>query len=615
MNSFSANESNSAVRYLSGHISMSGTGKDPGKFTLDDPFMLDSNSGIPVDIESALDLGLYLFYLSAPFQAVVHRVVGHFITDLAVEGDVSSEAKSKMRDMLYNNIHAKSALLHMGIDLLGPYGNSFFYIYEPFDRLLIDKRGDKPRFYSLNNVKLKRYNAQNMTYEIVDPQRTGRTTHLPFVDYPSNDVSRSSIEFLDPRRVTMRKARFGPHTEYIYRIEEWLKTDVMEGKAFWHINNLPRKMLEVIRDNHDYRFGPGKVFSAHLPSPSGLSNSGWGIPNPIAMYRVIHQLQVYAKIDEALAKDYMVPFRVVSPNLSGPNAQEIIKLVGVNWKREMSNLIDRHRKRLTDIGAFPFPIHMEEMNAAGKQLTPKDLKEFEITNLFNSMNFPAELHTGNMQFQMIPSAVRLFESSYSYFMDMLSDAAQFIADGVSRIAEFTKVKATVRAPTMAEDAERQAMLMEMGAAGEISRERAFRGLNIEDPVEERLRRVDEDMRIQKEEAAKMEEAERELMAGSLGDILAMQMQQEEEAQGGGGGAPMPGGGGGTPVGGPIQPSTIKAQAEDIVSQMIKMPGTERRRMLDQLRNTNPEMHAMVKELMEQYKRQNESQARAESVAP
>ena len=77
------------------------------------------------------------------------------------------------------------------------------------------------------------------------------------------------------------------------------------------------------------------------------------------------------------------------------------------------------------------------------------------------------------------------------------------------------------------------------------------------------------------------------------------MQQE---QGGGGGAPpggppAPGGGGGE------SPLDIQGQAQEMAQQFLSMPEGDRRKQLIAIKGQNPNLHAMIKQFMEEMRSQ------------
>ncbi len=60
-------------------------------------------------------------------------------------------------------------------------------------------------------------------------------------------------------------------------------------------------------------------------------------------------------------------------------------------------------------------------------------------------------------------------------------------------------------------------------------------------------------------------------------------------------------------GGPVTPGEVMAQADDMANQLMAMPETARKSQLIQLKRSNPMLHAVVKQKMENMVQQGASQ--------
>ena len=76
-----------------------------------------------------------------------------------------------------------------------------------------------------------------------------------------------------------------------------------------------------------------------------------------------------------------------------------------------------------------------------------------------------------------------------------------------------------------------------------------------------------------------------------------------------GGAPMPGGGGGmgTPSNGAVTPQGMMAQADQIAQQLLAIPYEVRRTQMVELKNSDPALHALVKQRMGDIRSQAKSE--------
>lgn len=570
--------------------------------SFNDPFLLASTDYIPESIDAALDFAAFLYGLNPQYQQASRRVVSHFVTDIEFEGeDGDKEERDELKRFLYDTLHIKTHLLRLG-DEWAAFGNGFYRIHFPFDRVLVDTRDGRYNEYSLDmfgdNAK---FDLSSMTYEVRDPRKPedqNAKAKLTFRDKKSWDMSRIRLMRIDPRRIRIMPSWISGTVRYIYRFEEWFVRDVTAGRLH-QVNETPICMLNAIASKSDFLFNANEVYHLANPAISGISNSFWGLPPPMANYRSLHQLQVYRKIDESIGLDYMTPFRLFSPNLSGQVSDPTTQLILSEWMAHVKQLIANRRKDPNAIHAMPFPASYQEFGGQGKQYVPKDLIEFQTNDMLDGFGYPAELFRGTLQVQQVPTTMRLFENTFSFLHSGMDGYCKWVASRVLGYLNREQIGVSLQLPKIADNIERQYLYMQLVASGEISRQRAFEALGIKDPVEEQSRRMDEDLAIEKAKNKKSQQFEKEMQAGDMGAAA----QQQSAA----GTAP-----GTSPAGAPnTTPLDTQAQAQELAAQLLQMEEGERRKELDKLRATDPTMHANVKEQMEQMRSQAGSAGRAQ----
>ena len=582
-------------------------GSRENKFS--DPFITPSSSFIPKDMHTAMDFCLFIYYLNANYRRASQRVVSHFVTGIEFRGKQGDQKeRDELYDYLRDGLDILGGLLAMG-DEWSVYGNSFARIFFPFDRYLVDNR-DGYAEYSLeifgNDAK---FNLESMTYDVTDP----RTAHeplgrrkrikLPFRDRRSTDLSRIKIVFMDPRRIRLQHSWISLKCRVIYQFEEWFVKHIREGRLH-QVNETPLDMLRAIQRNEDFLFDADNVFHCKAPTISGISNNGWGLPETIVNYRSIHQLQVYRKIDEAVGLDYMLPFRLFSPNLSA-EAQDasVYQHLGV-WTSHVQKMIKNRRKDPSLMHAFPFPINYQEFGAEGKQLTPKDLIEFQTNDMLDGMGYPAELFRGSLQVQQVPTAIRLFENNFHFLHRNFDNFLRWVTRKVLDYLGREQIGVSLQLPSIADDLEERNIYLQLAAGGEISRAKAYKPFNIKDPVEEAKERMQEDIEIQREQQKLQQDFQREMEQGSADKIIAGQMQGQPAG-------PSPGGAPGSAGPGTTTPLDIMSQAQEQAQKLLAVQSDgERSKLLQQLKASNPNLHAMVKQFMEEARAQGASQGRA-----
>lgn len=499
-----------------------------------------------------------------------------------------------------------SFVIGNGIITSNCYGNAYWRIFFPFDRYLVDTRNGYAE-YALeifgNDAK---FDLGTMTYEVADPRTADKPegkrkrVKLPFRDRRSTDLNRIKLCAMDPRRIRLMHSWISRKTRVVYQFEDWFIKQIKEGRLY-QVNETPLDMLRAIQKNEDFLFDEDNVFHFKAPTVSGISNNGWGLPETIVNYRNLHQLQVYRKIDEAVGLDYMLPFRLFSPNLSD-SAQDasVYQHLGV-WSSQMQKLITNRRKDPSLMHAFPFPVNYQEFGAEGKQLTPKDLIEFQTNDMLDGMGYPAELFRGSLQVQQVPTALRLFENNFHFLHRNFDNFLRWVTRRVLDYLGREQIGVSLQLPSMADDLEERNIYLQLAAGGEISRAKAYRPFNIKDPVQEAKERMQEDIEIQREQQKLQSDYQREMEQGSADQIIAGQMQGQPA---GPGGAPGSAGAGNT------TPLDIMSQAQEEAQKLLAVQSDgERAKLLRQMQASNPNLHAMVKEFMEKMRRQGETQGR------
>jgi len=308
----------------------------------------------------------------------------------------------------------------------------------------------------------------------------------------------------------------------------------------------------------------------------------------------------------------MVPFRIFTPEQGNNESAVVRNLILSQWKTQVQNVIKNRRKDKFAMHAFPFPLKYEEFGAEGKNLTPKDLVEYQTNSMLDAMGYPAELFKGSLQVQQVPTAVRLFENSFLFVYLGFTDFAQWVSRKISKFMGEPYIDVKLSKPSMADNIDRQNVIMQLSSSGEISRKKAYSWLGITDAVDEKKERLEEDAEIQKVQMEKEEELRRQMETGSMDQHLAAQQQQEQEAQGGGaaGGGSPPGGGpaaGGGQSQGAVSPMDVQGQAQELAQQWLAMPEGDRKKAMMQVKATDTNLHALAKEFMEQMRSQASSQ--------
>ena len=589
----------------------------PGRYS--DPFLIPSNNYVPTSLDESFQLARMLTYRNPLYKQATLRVVSHFITDIDFAGDEgSAQEREDHYDLLMRNVQVFRALRLMGKEW-GTHGNSFWRVHFPFTRYLVDYRQGRLKMYALApfaelGPKLCKYEYKDMTYTIPDPEGSGpadqrsRVT-LRFRDLPDRDASKIRVRNLDPRFIEIEHSHASGRKRFIYRFEKWLVNDIHDGKLY-QVNDMPADMLRAISQDQDFRFKEGEVFHLCDDEIAGVSTGGWGVPPPLINYPNLHQSQVYRKIDEQVGLEYMLPFRIFSPGGSDGVSDAAINTNLGMWMQHMSKVITDHRKNPTNMHAFPLPVNFQEFGASGKQLSPKDIMSYHDETTLDGFGYPFQLFKGSLAVDQMPTSLRLFENVFMFLHTGYESFIQWVSDKIRAFQGLNSIQISLQMPSMADDLEQRHVFLQLAAGGEISRAKAYKAFGIKDPLAEADERMDEDIALEKSKAEKQMAFQKEMESGSMNDQLAMQLEAQMAQQGG-----MPGGapGGIAMPAGDMNPLDLQQQGEQLAVQLLQIPEDGvRSKELQKIHASNPNLHALVKQKMEEIRSQGASQGRAQA---
>lgn len=604
----------------------------------DDPFLLPSSESFPTDIKSSLDLCLYLYRLNPLYGAVTSRVVSYFLTELDFKGDGDENERNELKTMLTDTVGLFSKLSQAGVEW-AIYGNSFLRCAKPFDRYLVDNRkGYRLVALSSFNEDDVRYDWQQMKYEVPDLAAAAKVKPTPgakmagdkkkakrvgvpkvwldFEDLPSAAPDRFDVTFLDARYVTLDKPHFSDSTRFIYTIPPEVVGRVKSNQHH-EISNIPKGVLRAIAKDCDYRYHAGEIFHFKAPTPTGVSDSGWGFPNILWHYDSIYQMQVYRKADQCIALDMMTPGLVITPELGSTPSGPAQQLALAQFRGQVEAMVANRRKDKFAIHAMPFPLNFQRFGGEGKQFAVHEIVAFHSDALFDGLGYPQELFRGSLNIEQIPTALKLFERTYEWLYQCVLGATRFIAAKVQDAMDLSSVDVTIKRPALAHSVEARQLLMQLAANGEIPREIVYAELGIPDVVEAVRKRILEEQGIQRVTAEMGAKFEKEKTTGSMADMAMMAAEQGAAPPPGGGGAP----GGPGPAGGPpdyaVDPNAattdIQERAQGIAQQWLEMhaqqPNSHRKEM-SKCEATNPTLYAAAKDAMEKMRSAAGSQGRA-----
>jgi hypothetical protein len=509
------------------------------------------------------------------WRSASRRVVRYFLTEIVLEGE-SDEEREDYQDFLDDDLHLLTELAQIGDDFM-TYGNVFVSIYFPFDRFLICP-SCHTQFH--NDVVRYRFNASTLTFNGTCP-KCKKHVNFDHEDRRSSDRKGVKIIRWNPKQIRLRVHPVSGRITYYWEIPVEFAQKIRQGKHFY-VKDTPWKILECFATSNQnqlplFEFSDDAIYHFKETTLAGVPIVGWGIPPILPNFKLVYYIQVLRRFDEAIAHEYIVPFRVLYPDFGpSPHQDPLTHFSSSQFVSQMQNFVQAHRYDPSLVQIAPFKVGYEMVGGEGNQLTPKDQMAQALDELLNSLGYPAELYKGSLSIQAFPVALRLFEKTWGSLVDGFNDLIRWQLAKISRHFMWGDITGKLRSVTLADDLERKALSLQGAAGMDISKSTAYMPFGI-DYMEEQRRVVEEQQAIQELQSEAMEEAQ-------------AQQGLEGGASGGGGG---PGGQPGA------TPGDVYEQAKQLAQQLLfNTPETMRRGELIKIKHSNPTLHALVLQEMD-----------------
>lgn len=582
---------------------------DPGK-QFADPFLDYMSSQMPRTMVDVLRWceAAWIHGANGTYRQACQRISRFFLTEIEYS-DTSDEGDStRWKDFHNNTLRLFDCLGNLGDDFLC-YGNSFSSVYIPFHRFL-----SCPRCKLERPIRWWDYEFHDGKFISKEPckghsgkKNCGWKGVLKRKDRPSLNEKDVKIIRWSPHNMVMMFNPISYQTKYLMNIPKDIVAAVQAGEKFW-LESLPWKFVQCCIQNKKFEFYPGVVFHMKEDTVAGIHNAGWGLPRVLSTLRQLYYLQVLKRQDEAIALDYIIPLRVITPAPIG-KTDPLQTVNQARFRASVDHMLRQRRKDPAAWNVMPYPISYEAHGAEAKNMSPVELKTLGTDEFLNAIGIPAEMYRATLTMQAAPMALRLFSQSWGHWVSNINGWLDWSCDIISSAFSWDKCSARMKPSTLADDIELRQIQMQMAAARQISYTTAVGPLGI-DMKKEVDRIMEEDkLRMQAQDKFQRDIENRQaqgLLSPGKGAATAMSMGQPAGA----GGAPAGGGGMGALQTEGMGPGDMRQQAMEIANQLVRMPSNiQRRQILSQIRASSETMHALVKSKMQEIRSQAGSQGR------
>jgi len=573
-----------------------------------DPYCDYASTQTPRSIYDVLRWSEFTWMIDGTYRMASRRVVRYFLTKLEFT-DASDDEKKKYNDYLEDTMKIMRILALLGDNFIC-YGNVFVSLHVPFRRYLKCPKCNLER--PIGNV-----NYGWSDYSFTAECKCGYRGQHTRVDRRSVEADPPKVVFWPPQEMRVLYNVLTGDSAYFWQIPGYVRDYIQRGNKHY-LEGTPWEVIEAVKQNKLFRFNDDVIFHMRDDSIAGLRHFGWGIPMIMANFKLAWSIQVLKRYNQAIALDYIIPFRVVTPHPG--NSRESDPVLHVNlgsFNANVAAMMRRHRLDPTQINFLPFPIDFQMLGAEGKNLAPVELIDKTTDELLNAQGIPAELYRGTLQVQAMPTALRLFERTWTHLVSGMNEFLDWFCKQISEIRNWENLHARLQPTTLAEDIERRQIQLQLAAGSQISRQTAWAPFGIE-YREEVKRMLEENAFAQREQQRfQQEQQQQALMEDTVYQISSGQApagnDPNAQAQAQQQGQPVQQGQAGQQQAAPVQqagiqilqpaagttPEDMLAQAEQIAGQLLNMPYEQRRVEMTKIKRGNETLHSLVLSKMDQ----------------
>ena len=612
-----------------------------------DPFCDVASLSMPESIQVALRWCEYIANANGPYREALNRVVSYFITDVEVgdlgENTIGREEKEKYRVFLEDTLGIKNALHVVALDYL-IYGNSFTSLLIPFRRYLSCKKcGFEAPLRKVFNSSAFNFKWQEFQFHATCPQcqYSGVWHHI---DRRSGEADDIKVKRWSPHEIDIIWDPYSTECVYVWKIPEEYRQLIKAGYLH-HLEHASWEVIQAIKDNQNLMFDKDVIYHAKEEAPAGMRNRGWGISRILVNFRQAWYYQILQRYNEAIALDYVVPFRVLTPaarNGDGQSGDPVHTINLSSFSARVNAMVRARRVDPARWNILPFPVDYQALGGDATQLAPKDLIDQGFDTLMKCIGMPVELMNGTLSFQAAPSALRLFEANWSHLPHNLNIFLRNLSQRVSTAMSWEPVTLKLQRVTHADDLNRQMAKLQLMQGQQISKTTGLKSVGLD--YEEETKRMLEEERIYAEEQARMQE---EMEQSQQMQSLSQQAQMTQGAgdpgasatgmpgQAPAGGDPAAAGGGqpgAAPAGPPPSPvdqfmaqrqnspnvprspEDMQSQAQVLAQQILQLPESQKDSELIKLKRSDQMMHSLVSSMIEDIRQQAKTQGGAQLMA-
>lgn len=525
----------------------------------------------------------YLYYNSTHIYAAAQKLADYVITEISYRTE-SDEYQEKYQSLYEKHIKIKKVLKAVARDKI-VYGNAFISVYVPNHRSYWCKHCKSTQ--ALRGTSFK-YDWKKMFFKVKCPEKNcGVTSTVKLHDLtevPIKSPKHIRIIRWDPKLIDVSANPITGDTVYYYNIPGYVSSKVKNNDRLF-IATMPTEFLEAIAREEIFEFTEGKLYHLKVDAPSGI-DAQWGFPPLASTLKKFYYSAILRKANEAIALDFIVPFRVLHPQQGTASTDPVQTISLQNWIENTEKNYRRFRQDPLHIMFAPVPLGVSQIGGQGRALMTMGEVQQAEDDIIASMGVPREFLYGGLSFTGSSVTLRMLENQLINETHDLIEILNWIGKQVAVILGWEYVETDLVPFKFVDDVQQKNMEISVNqTTNHLSKTSQAEMFN-RDLVQERKQQVEDAL----EDARQQMEINRRV--AEIQNSMAEQAQQAQMASQGGG------------LG--YDQQAVIAQADGIAQQLGQMPYEQRKSYLAQLQAEDLVMYSVVIQRWEAFQQQQQS---------
>lgn len=544
----------------------------------------------PRKLKDLFRLCEYLYYNCAAVYSALTKFATYPITEITYT--TTNEALKQRYTHLHEKVLGTKRNLHRAAIDKYVYGNGFYSIYKPFVRSL--QCGECNTKTAITEINYQ-FNLKKMLFTFNCSNCKARGVKGTVVDDPLLDNKKIAVIRWDPKLIDIDYNPITGHSEYYYSIPRELKERVSKGNKHL-INTMPMEVLKTLQEDKIFKFKDGEIFHLKMDAPAGIE-AQWGFPPLASTIKLFFYAAVLRKANEAIALDYVVPFRIVSPRAASNNGDPVQTIGLDKWAIEMKTNMKQWRRDPLHMMWSPIPCDITFLGGQARALLTLGEVQAAEDNIIAALGIPKEFIYGGFSALGSGIQLRVLENQLIFQISDIKDFLQWLTDKVGRTLGWPEIETDLAPFRFVDDVDQKRLLLSLNQASPdgqpwISKAKLGESFDI-NPDEEAKKLAEEAIK-----AVKMQQhVQSEVF--KLQNTLAQQVQAQQAM----GSKTLQ-----------YDQQEVIAQADQLVQQLQGMDAGSRRSQLHSLQSEDAVMYAVVVMRLRDAENQNMAQLKAQGGA-